>query len=159
MTSESGRKRARRLLQDGDCSPKCSEPRHRGLGRCGKAAPALQQGRGRPCHILFGSRCVVDDRRMRKGACAFIGQMKRAECSFCHTPRLRNSTQRKQTAGTGGGPREAAVSARAVKQARRYLIVQTAEWNPSKLPNRIRPNCRMTIAPYIMICYNICHYE
>ena len=23
---------------------------------CGKAAPALQQGRGRPCHILFGLR-------------------------------------------------------------------------------------------------------
>ena len=30
---------------------------------------------------------------MRKGACAFIGQGKRARCSFYHAPRLRNSTQ------------------------------------------------------------------
>ena len=33
-----------------------SELQHRVLRRCGKAASALQQGRGRPCHILFGSR-------------------------------------------------------------------------------------------------------
>ena len=31
--------------------------------------------------------------RVRKGACAFTGQGKRAGCSFYHTPRLRNSTQ------------------------------------------------------------------
>jgi hypothetical protein len=28
----------------------------------------------------------------------------------------------------------------------------------SKLPNENRPNCRMAIAPYTMICYNICRY-
>ena len=71
--------------------------------RCGKAAPALQQGRGHPCHILFGSRCVVGDGRVRKGACAFIGQGKRAGCSFYHAPRLRNSTQRKQPGMRTGG--------------------------------------------------------